>query len=163
MQSHAQPLLDDGRPAFRSSTPSPAGGFDIVVNGDHLLSWGIELAELQDAAIAQPGHVGVDGAMDQRGLGRAPLDQLRYWRRARCGADLLPDVADYLAQELGRASRALAGIPSATCSTAATLRRGDEGFFAMFSEFIVEQSGGADERSIGGCSRSWTGDWSSSA
>ena len=51
MQSHAQPLVDDGPAGLPVVYAIPAGGFDIVVNGDHLLSWGIEPVELQDAAM----------------------------------------------------------------------------------------------------------------
>ena len=51
MQSHAQPLVDDGPAGLPVVYAIPAGGFDIVVNGDHLLSWGIEPVELQDAAV----------------------------------------------------------------------------------------------------------------
>ena len=28
-----------------------AGAYDIVVNGDHLLAWGVEPSEIQDAAL----------------------------------------------------------------------------------------------------------------
>ena len=41
MQSHAQPLIDDGPAGLPVVYAIPAGGFYIVVNGDHLLSWGI--------------------------------------------------------------------------------------------------------------------------
>src|SRR3990170_3804385 len=51
MQSHAQPVLDAGPAGLPVVYTIPAGGFDIVVNGDHLLSWGIEAVELQDAAL----------------------------------------------------------------------------------------------------------------
>ena len=37
------------------------------------------------------------------------------------------------------------GIPERHLLTAASLNPGDEEFAAMFSEFIVEHSGGADE------------------
>ncbi len=50
----------------------------------------------------------------------------------------------YLAQTLGP-GRILIGIPERHLLTAASLRPGDEEFAAMFGEFIVEHSGGADE------------------
>jgi hypothetical protein len=52
MQSHSQPLLDEGPAGIPVVYAMAAGGFDILVNGDHLLSWGIEPAELQSAAVA---------------------------------------------------------------------------------------------------------------
>ena len=51
MQSHAQPLIDQGPAGLPVVYTISAGAFDIVVNGDHLLSWGIDPTELQDAAI----------------------------------------------------------------------------------------------------------------
>jgi len=51
MQSHAQPLVDDGPAGLPVIYAIPAGGFDIVANGDHLLSWGVEPVGLQDAAL----------------------------------------------------------------------------------------------------------------
>jgi 2-(1,2-epoxy-1,2-dihydrophenyl)acetyl-CoA isomerase len=49
--SHAQPLLDQGPAGLPVVYTMDAGGFDIVVNGDHLLSWGVEPADVQDAAL----------------------------------------------------------------------------------------------------------------
>lgn len=59
---------------------------------------------------------------------------------------LLPDAVAHLAQELGKdGARVLVGIPERHLLAAASLKPGDEGFAPMFTEFIVEQSGGADE------------------
>ena len=41
--------------------------------------------------------------------------------------------------------RVLVGIPERHLLAAAALRPDDAGFAAMFSEFVIEQSGGADE------------------
>ena len=58
---------------------------------------------------------------------------------------LLPDAVAYLARELGTDGRVLVGVPERHLLAAATLRPEDPGFAAMFSEFVIEQSGGADE------------------
>jgi hypothetical protein len=50
-QSHAQPLLDVGPAELPVVYTINAGAYDIVVNGDHLLSWGVEPSDLQDAAM----------------------------------------------------------------------------------------------------------------
>ena len=54
------------RPGIPVVYTLPAGGFDIVVNGDHLLSWGIEPSELQDAAMANLASVGCERPVDRR-------------------------------------------------------------------------------------------------
>ena len=51
-QSHTQPLIDMGPVGLPVVYVLPAGGFDIVVNGDHLLSWGVVPSDIQDAAMA---------------------------------------------------------------------------------------------------------------
>jgi hypothetical protein len=145
MQSHAQPLLDTGPAGLPVVYALPAGGFDIVVNGDHLLSWGIDPSDLQDAAIANlsawaataPWTDEVSG--DRRLISSDTGDGLDAVRI------LLPDAVAYLTDELGRDGRVLVGIPERHLLVAATLRPDDPGFAAMFSEFVIEQSGGADE------------------
>jgi hypothetical protein len=145
-QSHAQPLLDDGPAGLPVVYTIPAGGFDIVVNGDHLLSWGIEPVQLQDAAMRNLAAWAADAPWTNEVSGERRLISSDTGDGLDAVRILLPDVAQYLARELGQGgARVLVGIPERHLLTAATLRRGDEGFFAMFSEFIVEQSGGADE------------------
>lgn len=145
MQSHAQPLLDTGPAGVPVVYTLPAGGFDIVVNGDHLLSWGIEPATLQDAAMANlaswaataPWTDEVSG--DRRVISSDTGDGLDAVRI------LLPDTVAYLASQLGGDGRVLVGIPERHVLVAATLRPDDAGFAAMFGEFVIEQSGGSDE------------------
>jgi hypothetical protein len=145
MQSHAQPLLDIGPAELPIVYTIAAGGFDIVVNGDHLLSWGIEPSQLQDAAMANlaawaataPWSDEVSG--ERRVISSATGDGFDAVRI------LLPDATAYLAAQLGVDGRVLVGIPERHLLVAATLRPDDAGFAALFSEFVIEQSGGADE------------------
>ena len=147
MQSHAQPVLDAGPAGLPVVYAIPAGGFDIVVNGDHLLSWGIEAVELQDAALRNLAAWAATAPWTDEVSGERRSDQLRHGRRPRCG----PDPAARRrrpprARSSGRdGARVLVGIPERHLLTAASLRPDDQGFAAMFAEFIVEQSGGADE------------------
>lgn len=145
MQSHAQPLLDTGPAELPLVYTIAAGGFDIVVNGDHLLSWGIEPAELQDAAMANlatwaataPWSDEVSG--DRRVISSDTGDGLDAVRI------LLPDAVAYLSRELGTDGRVLVAIPERHMLVGTTLRPEDAGFAAMFGEFVIEHSGGADE------------------
>jgi hypothetical protein len=145
MQSHPQPLLDVGPAGLPVVYALAAGGFDILINADHLLSWGIEPAELQDAAMANlaawaagaPWTDEVDG--DRRVISSDTGDGYDAVRI------LLPDAIQHLQRELGAEGRVLVGIPERHLLVAATLRPEDAGFAAMFAEFVIEQSGGADE------------------
>jgi len=146
MQSHAQPLVDDGPAGVAVVYAIPAGGFDIVVNGDHLLSWGIEPVELQDAAVRNLAKWAADAPWTNEVSGDRRLISSDTGDGLDAVRILLPDVVAYLAQELGQGgSRVLVGIPERHLLAAASLRPDDDGFAAMFSEFVVEQSGGADE------------------
>ncbi|MGH2474394.1 MAG: hypothetical protein ACRDIL_03955, partial [Candidatus Limnocylindrales bacterium] len=101
MQTHAQPLVDVGPAGLPVVYTIAGSGFDIVVNGDHLLSWGIEPPELQDAAIANlagwastaPWTDEVSG--DRRLISSDTGDGLDAARI------LLPDAIAHLARELG--------------------------------------------------------------
>ena len=146
MQSHSQPLVDDGPAGVAVVYAIPAGGFDIVVNGDHLLSWGIEPVELQDAALRNLASWASSAPWTNEVSGERRLISSDTGDGLDAVRILLPDVVAYLAQELGQGgSRVLVGIPERHLLTAASLHPNDQGFAAMFTEFIVEQSGGADE------------------
>jgi hypothetical protein len=146
MQSHAQPLVDVGPVGIPVVYAIPAGGFDIVVNGDHLLSWGIEPVQLQDAAMRNLAAWAANAPWTNEVSGERHLISSDTGEGLDAVRILLPDVVAYLASELGAGgARVMVGIPERHLLTAATLRSDDAGFAAMFSEFIVEQSGGSDE------------------
>lgn len=146
MQSHAQPILDAGPAGLPVVYAIPAGGFDIVVNGDHLLSWGIEAVQLQDAALRNLAAWSANAPWTDEVSGERRLISSDTGDGLDAVRILLPDVLAYLSQELGRdGARVLVGIPERHLLTAASLRPDDLGFAAMFADFIVEQSGGADE------------------
>ncbi len=144
-QSHAQPLLDAGPVGIPVVYTIPAGGFDIVVNGDHLLSWGIEPVELQDAAMRNLAAWAASAPWSTEVSGERRLISSETGDGMDAVRILLPDAVAHIASELGADSRILVGIPERHLLSAATLKAGDEEFAAMFAEFVVETSGGADE------------------
>jgi hypothetical protein len=145
MHRNAQPLIDDGPAGLPVVYTIPGSGFEVIVNADHLLSWGIEPAELQDAAMenlsswaaAAPWTEEVSG--DRRLISSDTGDGLDAARI------LLPETLTHLAAELGAGGRVLVGIPEQHLLAAATLRSDDPDFAQLFADFVVEQSGGADE------------------
>lgn len=144
-QSHAQPLLDVGPAQLPVVYTIDAGAYDIVVNGDHLLSWGIEPSELQDAAIRNLAAWSANAPWTDEVSGDRRLissDTGQGWDAVRI---LLPEVIAHVTAELGPAGRILIGLPERHLMTAASLRPGDDDFASLFAEFIIEQSGGADE------------------
>lgn len=143
--SHAQPIVDTGPAQLPVVYTIPAGGFDIVVNGDHLLSWGIEPAELQEAALANLAAWSATAPWTEETSGDRRLISSDTGEGMDAVRILLPDVVEHLARSLGGTGRVLVGIPERHLLTAASLRPDDPEFAALFTDFIVEHSGGADE------------------
>ena len=143
--THAQPILDQGPAGLPVVYTIDAGAFDVVVNGDHLLSWGVGAAEIQDAALANLARWSASAPWTEEVSGDRRLvssDTGDGWDAVRI---LLPEVVDHLTSELGQFGRILVGLPERHLLTAGSLRAGDEDFAALLADFTVEQSGGADE------------------
>ena len=144
-RSHSQPLIDEGPCGIPVVYAMDVGAYDVIVNGDHLLSWGVAPSTIQDAALANLASWSAAAAWTDEVSGERRLlssDTGDGWDAARI---LLPDVLDKLATELGSTGRVLVGLPERHLLIAGTLRPGDEEFASLFGEFVVEQSGGADE------------------
>jgi hypothetical protein len=144
-RARVAPLVDDGPAGLPVVYTLRATGFDVVVNTDHLLSWGVVPGAVQEAALrnlaawsgSAPWTDEVSG--DRRLLSSDTGDGFDAARV------LLPEVRDHLRRELGPDCRILVGVPERHLLVAAALCENDEDFAALFSEFVVEQSGGADE------------------
>ena len=145
-QSHAQPLLDDGPAGLPVVYTIDAGAYDIVVNGDHLLSWGVEPSEIQDAALRNLAAWSATAPWTDEVSGERRLissDTGDGWDAARI---LLPEVVDApRRRSSARSAASSIGLPERHLLTAGSLRPGDDDFATLFADFIVEQSGGADE------------------
>lgn len=144
-QSHAQPLLDEGPVGLPVVYTIDAGAYDIVVNGDHLLAWGVDPSEIQDAAMQNLATWSATAPWTDEVSGERRLissDTGHGWDAARI---LLPEVVEHLVTELGPAGRILIGLPDRHLMTAGSLRPGDADFATLFADFVLEHSGGADE------------------
>ena len=110
-QSHAQPLIDVGPAELPIVYTIDAGAYDIVVNGDHLLSWGVEPSEVQDAAMRNLARWSATAPWTDEVSGDRRLissDTGHGWDAARI---LLPEVVAHLDD---RARRRPGGSSSAS-------------------------------------------------
>ena len=145
LKSHAAPLVDEGPAGLAVVYGIASGGFDVIVNADHLLSWGVATEVVQDAAIANLAAWSETAPWsDERSDSRRLLSSQSGdgWDAARI---LLPGVLDHLAQELGPEGRVLVGLPERHLLVAGALRADDAEFAGLLADFVVEQSGQADE------------------
>jgi hypothetical protein len=143
--NHSQPLLDEGPCGLSVVYAMPATGFDVIVNGDHLVSWGVTVADIQDAALRNLAAWSATAAWTDEVSGERRLissDTGDGWDATRI---LLPDVVNRLVGELGGAGRVLIGLPERHLLVAGALRPDDDEFATLFAEFVIESSGGADE------------------
>jgi uncharacterized protein DUF1444 len=144
-RSHSQPLVDEGPSGLAVVYALHAGGFDVIVNGDHLASWGVQTSAVQEAALRNLATWSASAAWTDEVSGERRLissDTGDGWDAARI---LLPEVIAKLSTELAGAGRILIGVPERHLLVASALRAGDEEFARLFADFIVEASGGADE------------------
>jgi hypothetical protein len=144
-KSHAQPLIDEGPAGIPVVYTIPATGFDIVVNGDHLLSWGIEPSELQDAALRNLATWAASAAWTDEVDGARRLISSDTGEGLDAVRILLPETTAYLTQQLAGGARVLVGLPERHMLMASTLRPDDGEWAQLFATFVLEQSGGADE------------------
>lgn len=144
-RSHVAPLIDDGPAGLPVVYAIHASGFDIIVNGDHLLSWGVQAPAIREAAVANlaawsAGAPWTDEVSGDRRL--VSSESGEGWDAARI---LLPEVREHLTTELGPYGRILVGLPERHLLVAGSLRPDDPEFASLFGGFVVEQAGGADE------------------
>jgi Protein of unknown function (DUF1444) len=144
-RSHTQPLVDEGPAGLPVVYALDAGAFDVIVSGDHLRTWGIGPADLQDAAMRNLTTWSASAPWTDEISGERRLvssDTGDGWDAARI---LLPDVVDHLTRELGPHGRILIGVPERHLLVAGSLRPNDDEFASLFADFVLETSGGADE------------------
>src|SRR5262245_16402732 len=144
-RSHSQPLVDEGPCGLAVVYVLHAGGFDVIVNGDHLLSWGVPTDAVQEAALRNLSTWSASAPWTDEVSGERRLissDTGDGWDASRI---LLPEVVERLTAELGATGRILVGVPERHLLVAGALRPGDAEFAGLFADFVVESSGGADE------------------
>jgi hypothetical protein len=145
VRHHSQPIVDEAPCDLAVVYAIPGPGFDVIVNADHLLSWGVDIDALQTAALRNLESWSASAAWTDEVSGERRLvssDTGDGWDATRI---LLPEVRRRLASELGAVGRVLIGLPERHLLIAGAPRPDDDEFAGLFGEFIVEQSGAADE------------------
>ena len=146
-KAHTMPLLGDGPCGLAVVYALPAAGFDVIVNGEHILSWGVEPEAVHDAALANLAawSAGADWSDESSG-GRRLIssDTGAGWDAARI---LLPEVRQFLEGKLRiePQARVLIGLPDRHLLMAGALLPGDAEFAVLFHDYVAEHGDGADE------------------
>lgn len=145
MKPHASPVVDEGPVDLSIAYALRAESYDVLVNADHLLAWGIDPAALRSAALENLGSWSSEAPWSDEVSGERRLVSSETGEGGDAARILLPEVRAHLSEQLGGAGRVLVGLPDRDLLVAGSIRPGDEDFAALFADFVVEQSGGADE------------------
>jgi hypothetical protein len=137
MKKHALPLVDPGPAGLSLVYVLREPAYDVVINAEHLLTWGIEAQTLRDAAL---------GNLRAWSTAAPWTDELEGRRRLLSsdtgGGDaariLLPEVRHHLAGECGGPSRVLIALPDRDLLVAASLHPGDPDFADQFAAFVSD-------------------------
>lgn len=144
-KSHASPLIDAGPVGLSIAYAMRAASFDVLVNADHLLAWGIEPAILRATALENLGLWSAVAPWNDELSGERRLLSSETGEGGDAARILLPEVRHHLAAELGGSSRVLIGLPDRQLLVAGALRPGDDDFATLFATFVSEHSEDADE------------------
>jgi hypothetical protein len=137
-KKHALALLDAGPADLSVAYVLRGEAYDVVINADHLLTWGISAETLRDTAMANL----------QAWSEAAPwTDELSDGRHLLSsdtgdGGDaariLLPEARLHIAGECGGPARILVALPDRDLLIAGSLNPGDTEFPAQLQAFVLE-------------------------
>ncbi len=151
-QAHTMPLLGDGPCGLVVAYALPATGFDVIVNGEHLLSWGVEPEAVHEAALANLGAWSATAGWTEEASGSRHVLSSDTGTGLDAARILLDGARAQLAAGLAGAGgtapggpRILVGLPERHLLMAVALRPEDLEFGALFREFVAERHDAADE------------------
>ena len=145
LKKHAMPLIDPGPADLAVAYVLREPAYDVLVNADHLLAWGVGAQQLREMAMSNL----------TAWSARAPwTDELSGERRLLSsdtgeGNDaariLLEDVRQHLAGECGGPGRVLVALPDRDLLIAGSLSPADPEFAGQFGAFVADLADDAHE------------------
>lgn len=149
-KQHALPLVDSGPASLAVVYVLRHAEYDVVINADHLLTWGVAADVLRMAALdnlrAWSAAAGWTGELE----GQRRLIASDTGHGGDAARILLPEVRRHLAGECGGVARVLVGLPDRDLLVAGSLHIGDGSFAEQFAAFVADLAEGASEPIEGG-------------
>jgi hypothetical protein len=144
-KKHALALLDPGPVDLLVVYVLRSAAYDVVVNADHLLTWGISPETLRDTAMANlrawsEGAPWTDEVADGRHL--LSSDTGDGGDAARI---LLPEARHHITGACGGPARVLVALPDRDLLIAGSLNPGDTEFAGQLAAFVAEVAEDAHE------------------
>ena len=146
MKKHALPLVDPGPADLAVVYVLREPAYDVVINADHLLTWGIDAQTLRDdgdGATSAPGPRPRPGPTSSPATATCsrPTPATAATPRGSCCPRSASTSPASAAARRASSSR----CPIATCSIAGSLQPGDDEFADQFAAFVAELADGAHE------------------
>ena len=140
MKKHALALTDAGPADLTTVYVLRESAFDVVINADHLLTWGIAPDVLRDAAMANLRAWSADAPWTEEHTGERRLLSSDTGDGADAARILLPEVRERIAGECGGPARVLIALPDRDLLIAGSLNPGDTAFADQLASFVADVS-----------------------
>ncbi len=145
LRSHALPVVDAGPAGLMVAYAIREGGFDALVNADHLLAWAVSPEALRAAALENLERWSAAAEWEDEVDGPRHLVSSDTGEGSDAARILLPSARRLLAERLGDGARVLVGLPDRHLLVAGALRSDDPEFGELFREFVGGHADEADE------------------
>ena len=150
LKKHALPLIDPGPAGLSIAYVLREPAFDVLVNADHLLGWGVAPETLRDQAIANLRAWSAGAPWSSELAGDRHLVSSDTGEGGDAARILLTEVRQHLAGECGGPARTLVALPDRDLLIAGSLNPGDGDFAGQLAAFVADVSEGAHEPIDGG-------------
>jgi hypothetical protein len=145
LKKHAMPLIDAGPADLAVAYALRASAYDVLVNADHLLAWGVTADRLRETAIENLRGWSASAPWSDELQGERRLVSSDTGDGGDAARILLPEVRAHLADACGGPSRCLVALPDRDLLVAGSLQPGDQEFAGQLAAFVAEVSDGAHE------------------
>jgi len=145
LKKHALPLLDPGPADLAVAYVLREAAYDILVNADHLLAWGVEADRLRETAMANLAAWSAHAPWTDELSGERRLLSSDTGEGSDAARILLEDVRHHLAGECGGPARVLVALPDRDLLIAGSLSPGDGDFATQFAAFVADIADDAHE------------------
>lgn len=145
LKKHALPLIDPGPAGLAVAYALREPAYDVLVNADHLLGWGVDADRLRDTAMANLRAWSARAPWTDEVDGERRLLSSDTGEGSDAARILLAEVRTHLVGECGGSSRVLIGLPDRDLLLAGSLASSDGEFAGQLAVIVAEIAEGAHE------------------
>jgi hypothetical protein len=145
LKKHALPLIDPGPAELAVAYVLREPAYDVLVNADHLLAWGVGADQLRETAMANLAAWSTDAPWTDELSGERRLLSSDTGEGGDAARILLEDVRRHLAGECGGTGRVLVALPDRDLLIAGSLGAADAEFAGQFAAFVADVADDAHE------------------